>query len=125
MDGDGLFQYLQYLYYGYPLLDVAAGIACLVSTQVSSRLAIAGIGFLGQAGLFVLREVIFRTRMVDLRDDNFALLQLTMTAAGLMLSVLVVVGLALAFADISRKLRAVPRPSPDDDDDDRPAWRRR
>jgi hypothetical protein len=123
-DEIGFMQILRFLYYGYPVLDVVAGVLCLAYAHVSSRLVVAGIGFLGQAGLFALRQVVNSFHFVD----NWQQFELGMTGASLMLNLLIVIGLAMAFGDMARKLRGSRPTAPRrdaDEDDDRPAWRRR
>jgi hypothetical protein len=116
------------LHYLYAVVDLLAGIICLVYAPVSSRLVLAGIGFLGRVGVFAVREVLLQFLGLGLGwgEDNFDLLQGLVTLVDLMFGILVVVGLALAFADVQRQLRAAGRwRPPSEEEDDRPAWQRR
>lgn len=118
------------LYYLYPILDLVAGILCLAYAGLSSRLILAGIGFLGEAAVFVVHKATLFFVTLDEDDhligDGFALAEGMFTVIALIFAVLVVVGLALAFVDLQRKLFEAKRTPPRrDEDEDSPRWQRR
>lgn len=115
---------IQYLHYLYPVLDIAAGIVCVSNTRLSGRLMVAGIGFFGMAGYFVLREVVYRMGM-EFADELPMMFHILMTVIGQICVVLVIIGLAMAFADIGRQMQALRSRPIDEDDNDRPSWQRR
>jgi hypothetical protein len=109
------------LFYAFPILSLITGIICLAYRSLSNRLIVAGIGFLGHAGIFAIRLGLGRFLIVADPELIFGLL----TLVNLMFEILVVVGLAMAFADIQNQFRAAGRKRPSsEDEDDRPSWRR-
>ena len=118
------------LYYLYPILDLVAGILCLAYSGLSTRLIVAGIGFLGEAVVFVIRELtmFFTTLEEDhILEGGFEIAHGMFTVVGLIFATLVVVGLALAFVDLQRQLFAAKRTPPrrEEADDASPRWQRR